>query len=283
MATKMRIFSRLALTAAVLFVVPLSSEVASAKGGMGGGGGMRSSGIVRTSPVIMSRVRTSNVSVVRKQTVSQTKLKNFQAGDKLKNKQIVEKLKNDKLKHAKLNPHATPCISQQTAGTAPCHPGGGGGTTTGGTGGTTNPNPGGGTTTGGTGGTNNPNPGGGANNPNPGGGTTTTGGTGGTNNPKPGGGANNPNPGGGTTTGGSGGGTTTGGTGGGTTTGGTGTTTGNTGHKPPVIIVEQPVYAPAPVTAAPVAVDPPGCVYERSVRKLPGGGLQRVIVKVCPE
>jgi hypothetical protein len=37
------------------------------------------------------------------------------------------------------------------------------------------------------------------------------------------------------------------------------------------------------VVAAPVAVDPPGCVYERSVRKLPGGGLQRVIVKVCPD
>jgi len=37
------------------------------------------------------------------------------------------------------------------------------------------------------------------------------------------------------------------------------------------------------VVAAPVAVDPPGCVYERSVRKLPGGGLQRIIVKVCPD
>jgi translation initiation factor RLI1 len=37
------------------------------------------------------------------------------------------------------------------------------------------------------------------------------------------------------------------------------------------------------IEAAPVAVDPPGCVYERSVRKLPGGGLQRVIVKICPD
>jgi hypothetical protein len=34
--------------------------------------------------------------------------------------------------------------------------------------------------------------------------------------------------------------------------------------------------------AAPAA-DPSGCSYERSVRKLPGGGLQRVIVKVCPD
>jgi hypothetical protein len=37
---------------------------------------------------------------------------------------------------------------------------------------------------------------------------------------------------------------------------------------------------PAP---APVAVDPPGCIYERSVRKAPGGGLQRVIFKICPD
>src|SRR5262249_46678101 len=68
---------------------------------------------------------------------------------------------------------------------------------------------------------------------------------------------------------------------------------GNGGGKiekePPVIIVERPrpifapsvsVGAPAP---APAAVDPPGCVYARSVRTLPGGGLQRVIVKVCPD
>jgi hypothetical protein len=36
------------------------------------------------------------------------------------------------------------------------------------------------------------------------------------------------------------------------------------------------------VVAAPEAVDV-GCTYERSVRKLPGGGLQRVIIKVCPD
>jgi hypothetical protein len=76
--------------------------------------------------------------------------------------------------------------------------------------------------------------------------------------------------------------------------------------KPPVIVVDpvppkNPPAPPAPppvvdhphshqsvsvglgVAAAPVALDPPGCVYERSVRKLPGGGLQRVIVKICPD
>jgi len=35
--------------------------------------------------------------------------------------------------------------------------------------------------------------------------------------------------------------------------------------------------------AAPVAVEPAGCTYERSVQKLPGGGLQRVIIKICPD
>jgi hypothetical protein len=99
MATKMRIYSSLALTAATLFVVPLSSEEASAGGGHGGGG-MRSFS-VRTSPVVI-RAQTTKVSTVRKQTVSQTKLQKFQAGDKLRNKQVVEKLKNkqeDKLKN----------------------------------------------------------------------------------------------------------------------------------------------------------------------------------------
>jgi hypothetical protein len=38
---------------------------------------------------------------------------------------------------------------------------------------------------------------------------------------------------------------------------------------------------PVGIGAVP-AVDPPGCVYERRLEKLPGGGLQRVIVKVCP-
>jgi hypothetical protein len=207
MATKMRIYSSLALTAAALFVVPLSSDEAAARGGLGGGGGIRSFGVVRTSPVVISRSRTTNVSAVRKQTVTQTKLKNFQAGDKLKNKQVVDKVKNAKLKNAKLSPHAAPCISPQVALASPCRPNGGGGTTGGGT------------------------------------------------------------------------------TGGGTTGGGT--TTGGTDHKPPVIVHERrPVYLPAPVTVvapAAVAVDPPGCVYERSVRKLPGGGLQRVIVKICPD
>jgi hypothetical protein len=63
---------------------------------------------------------------------------------------------------------------------------------------------------------------------------------------------------------------------------------------PPPVVVNPPappvvVIPPAPVSvgfgvaAAAEAIDPPGCTYERSVRKLPGGGLQRVIVKVCPD
>jgi hypothetical protein len=50
--------------------------------------------------------------------------------------------------------------------------------------------------------------------------------------------------------------------------------------NPPVVVVTPPVSVGV---AAPVAVEAPGCVYEKSVRKLPDGGLQRVIVKVCPD
>jgi hypothetical protein len=32
-----------------------------------------------------------------------------------------------------------------------------------------------------------------------------------------------------------------------------------------------------------VEADPPGCTYERTVRHTPGVGLQRVIIKVCPD
>jgi hypothetical protein len=53
---------------------------------------------------------------------------------------------------------------------------------------------------------------------------------------------------------------------------------------PPVVDHPHPsVSVGLGVVAAPVAVEPPGCTYERSVRKLPGGGLQRVIIKVCPD
>src|SRR5437899_1485500 len=129
-----RMLAGLALTVATL--VTVSSDALARSGGMGGMGGMRSFSAVRTSPVVISKVRTTSVSAVRKQTVSavsQAKLKNFQAGDKLKNKQVVDKLKNkqdeDKLKrNAKLSPHATPCISPlATAAAAPCPGGGGGG------------------------------------------------------------------------------------------------------------------------------------------------------------
>ena len=60
---------------------------------------------------------------------------------------------------------------------------------------------------------------------------------------------------------------------------------------PPVIIVDPihpPKHHPTSVSVgigavAPVAVDPPGCTYERTVRHVPGVGLQRVLIKVCPE
>ena len=234
MTTKMRIFSSLALTAATLFVVPLSSEEASAGGGHGGGG-MRSFSVVRTSPVVISRARTTSVSTVRKQTVSQTKLKNFQAGDTLRNKQVVDKLKNkheDKLKNkqedklkAKLTERPpTQCNAKVTA--QGC--GGGGG-------GTPNDPP--------------------KQEP-----------------PKQDPPKQDPpkqdppkqdppkDP---------------------------GKDHGGTIEKEKPIIVERPrpIYPAVGIGAAPAAVvvDAPGCVYERSVRKLPGGGLQRVIVKICPD
>ena len=53
---------------------------------------------------------------------------------------------------------------------------------------------------------------------------------------------------------------------------------------PPVVVTPPvPVSVGVGVVAAPEAIEPPGCTYERSVRKLPGGGLQRVIVKICPD
>jgi hypothetical protein len=56
-------------------------------------------------------------------------------------------------------------------------------------------------------------------------------------------------------------------------------------HKVIIVHRRHPIYLPAVIGAAPaaVAVDPPGCTYERRVRKLPGGGRKRVIVKVCPD
>jgi hypothetical protein len=244
MATKMRIYSSLALTAAALFVVPLSSDEAAARGGMGGGGGMRSFGVVRTSPVVISRARTTSVSTVRKQTVSQTKLKNFQAGDKLRNKQVVDKLKNkheDKLKNkqedklkAKLTDRPPTHCNVKVAALG-CGGGGGG----------TPPkqeppkqdppkqdppkqdppkqDP-----------------------------------------PKQDPPKQDPPKDSGNDHGGK-----------------------IEKEHPERVIVERlrPIYPAVGigVAPAPVAVDPPGCVYERSVRKLPGGGLQRVIVKICPD
>jgi len=73
--------------------------------------------------------------------------------------------------------------------------------------------------------------------------------------------------------------------------GGTGTGTTGTRGSDGTISKENPIRPnPLPpmsagtrAAPAPAAVDPPGCVYERSVQKLPSGGLQRVIFKTCPD
>jgi hypothetical protein len=226
---------------------------------------MRSFSTMRTSPVVVSRVRTTSVPAVRKQTLSavnQPRLKNYQSGHKLKNRQVVDKLKNkqaeDKLKNANLSARALPCIG--AAGR--CRGPGGGESGGGGKG--TNP---GGTNPGGTNPVSNPPPAVVAP-PN-------------IVNPPPG----NPPP---------------------VTINPPGTF-----HPPvpPVVVIPPPIkpppIIPPPINPPPVVVvpphppasvsvgigavapvveaDPPGCTYERSVRTLPGGGLQRVIIKVCPD
>jgi len=173
MATKIRIFSSLALTTAALFVVPLSSEEAVAKGG-----GMRSVGVVRTSPAVTSRARTvKSTSQVYKQstlaTASHRKLNTTQAGAKLKSSQAS--LKSHGLREVEKDPNKGDS--------------------------------------------------------------------------------------------------------------GKGDHGGKLEKEKPIKRhrVIYPVGLGIGAAPAAVAVDPPGCVYERSVRKLPGGGLQRVIVKVCPD
>jgi hypothetical protein len=57
---------------------------------------------------------------------------------------------------------------------------------------------------------------------------------------------------------------------------------------PPVVVNPPPVIVTPPavslgVAAATVAAEPVGCTYEKSVRKLAGGGLQRVLIKICPD
>jgi len=54
----------------------------------------------------------------------------------------------------------------------------------------------------------------------------------------------------------------------------------------PPVVVKPPIVVTPSVSvgmAAPAAVEPVGCTYERSVRPLSGGGLQRVLIKVCPD
>jgi hypothetical protein len=56
------------------------------------------------------------------------------------------------------------------------------------------------------------------------------------------------------------------------------------------VVKEQIRLNPLPSTGAgtgaapaPTAADQPSCVYERTVQKRPDGGLQRVVLKVCPD
>jgi hypothetical protein len=66
--------------------------------------------------------------------------------------------------------------------------------------------------------------------------------------------------------------------------GGTNSTGSGGTHQIRTYPIEAPTVSTGNGAApAPVAVDPPGCFYERSVRKPAGGGLQRVILKICPD
>jgi hypothetical protein len=66
--------------------------------------------------------------------------------------------------------------------------------------------------------------------------------------------------------------------------GGTSSTGSGGTHQIRTYPIEAPTVSTGNgATPAPVAVDPPGCFYERSVRKPAGGGLQRVILKICPD
>jgi hypothetical protein len=121
--------STLAIGAATL--VTLSSDALARSGGFSG---MRSFAVARSTPIVVTRVRTTSTATVRRQTFSAaTKLKKFQVSDKLKNNQVKDKLKNAKLGNK--SPHTDPCTTQNVAGAATCPTGG-----TGGTGGTTTGN-----------------------------------------------------------------------------------------------------------------------------------------------
>ena len=123
MTTTKRILSGLALTAATLVIVPVSSDEAAAKGGMSGA---HSVAVVRTTPMVITKYRAATTPCVRKLTYSTAKISKLsQTGDK-KNTQDGDKLKNAKL--ANKSPHATTCIHPlATPGSGPCPvPGGDG-------------------------------------------------------------------------------------------------------------------------------------------------------------
>ena len=259
MKTRTTMLSSLAIAA--LATVTLNSTEALAKSGGGGSGGMRSFSAVRTSPVVVTRVKTFSTPSVKKLTT--TKLTTSVVRDHRKTTTAstgTTVVRDHRIKDVIVRDHRTDSnvVVRDHRNLDPIKLPGGTSVT---------PTP-------------------------PAGTTTPTGTPGGVSvTPTPGGTIHLPpgsvlNPPGGTIT------------------------PGGTIHLPPgggVIVVDPPKNPPAPpappapppvvdhphshpsvsvglgVVAAPVAVDPPGCVYERSVRKLPGGGLQRVIVKVCPD
>src|SRR5262245_18339632 len=71
MTTHMRMLSSLALTAATL--VALSNDALAKMGGFSGMSGMRSYSVVRTTPMVVTRVRTTSTAAVYKQTSSAVK------------------------------------------------------------------------------------------------------------------------------------------------------------------------------------------------------------------
>jgi hypothetical protein len=259
MTTTKRILSSLALTAATLVIVPLSADEAAAKGGFGA----RSFGAARTTPMVVTKYRAVSSPAVRRLTYTTAKSHTASAS--------THSTSTAKTPQTIGLGGLNPCVSclpgarqdprdHRTPGQAangdprdhrtiplPLKPP------------STGSSPGQAHNQGG----NQP---GGAGTVGTGMGGTGMGGTGT-----------------GTGIGKGGTGSTGTGMGGGTTTGGT-----ISREPPPVVTVERPhpVYPPAVgigVAPAPGIVEPPGCVYERSVHKLPGGGLQRVIVKVCPD
>ena len=255
MKTQTSMLSGIAIAA--LATVTLNSSEALAKGGPSGMGGMRSFSVVRT-PIVVTKYKALNTTTkVSATTVRDHRQQNTVVRDHRTTNVVVRDHRNDKATlptgTATLNPQGGVSVTPTGGGvsTAP----GGVTVTPGGTihlppPGTVVVNPPGGVVVNPTGGTTTP-PGGTIHVPPPG--TVVV-------NPPGGGIIVDPGP------------------------GGKLPPVEPPPAKPPVVVVNPPASVSLGVAAAaPVAVDPPGCVYERSVRKLPGGGLQRVLIKICPD